>query len=175
MPHIPLDESIPGIRSLLAYFPAIAPALKGLMETMMRPDQGLNKGERELIATLVSRQNNCPACENIHGAVARHLLGWNEAECELVLKDHQGTTPRLKALFSLALLVARNGKQVTPDQVAKARAIGCTDSEIHDTVLIAAMFCMFNRYIDGLGLISRDTAAGFKERGRYLAEHGYGG
>jgi len=80
MAYIPLDESIPGIRSLLAYFPAIEPAMKGLMQTMMRQDRGLNKGERELIAAWVSHHNHCTACENIHGAVASHLLGWDEAD-----------------------------------------------------------------------------------------------
>ncbi len=175
MAHILLDESIPGIRSLLAFYPAIAHALKGLMETMMRSDEGLNKGERELIASLVSRHNHCPACENIHGAVARHLLGWKDPEFELALRDPQSLSPRLKTLLALALLVARNAKQETGHQVSKARSLGCTDREIHDTVLIAAAFCMFNRYMDGLGLIGQDTAASVNERGRYLAEHGYGG
>jgi uncharacterized peroxidase-related enzyme len=174
MAYIPLDESIPGIRSLLAYFPAIEPAMKGLMQTMMRQDQGLNKGERELIAAWVSHQNHCTACENIHGAVASHLLGWDEADYASLMKEKAGASPRLEALLVLARQVTWNGKKVTPEQIAKAKALGCTDQEVHDTLLIASMFCMFNRYIDGLGLTSRDTPDSLKTRAQHLAEYGYG-
>jgi hypothetical protein len=40
---------------------------------------------------------------------------------------------------------------VTPEQIAPAPEAGASDKEIHDTVLIAASFCMLNRYVDGLG------------------------
>ena len=57
---------------------------------------------------------------------------------------------KLKALLRIAASVQRGGRNVSSADVAAARAEGATDLEIHDTVLIAAVFCMANRYVDGL-------------------------
>jgi hypothetical protein len=62
---------------------------------------------------------------------------------------------------------------VTADDVARARAQGATDVEIHDTVLIAAAFCMFNRYVDGLGTSQPRDEAMYRERGKWIARDGY--
>jgi hypothetical protein len=47
-------------------------------------------------------------------------------------------------------MVQQSGKTVSSETVEKARLQGTTDLEIHDTVLIAAAFCMYNRYVDSL-------------------------
>jgi hypothetical protein len=47
-----------------------------------------------------------------------------------------------------------------------ARAQGASDTEIHDTVLIAAAFCMFNRYVDGLDTWQPRDEALYRERGK---------
>lgn len=175
MAHISLDETLPGMRSLLAFHPAIAPALTGLMGVMMRSQEGLCSGERELIAAYVSRLNHCTACENIHSAIACHLLDVNEITLNSIKQDFSAVTisDRLKALLTIAQKIQRGGTHVTASQVANAKAMGCTDVEIHDTVLIAALFCMFNRYIDGLGLESHDTPGTLNERGQHIAINGY--
>ena len=61
------------------------------------------------------------------------------------------------------------------EAVAKARALGATDIEIHDTVLIAAAFCMYNRYVDGLGTWQPREPEMYIEMGRRMAEQGYAG
>jgi hypothetical protein len=53
------------------------------------------------------------------------------------------------------------------------RAEGATDLEIHDTVLIAAAFCMFNRYVDGLGTSAPDDPAQYAASAQHLVRHGY--
>ena len=175
MAYIELDKTKQGIRSLLAFRPEIAPPLTALMQILMRSDEGLSKGERELIATFVSALNECSLCHNIHGEVAQCFLGNNPNVVQKVKEDYENALipDKLKALLTIAKSVQKGGKYVTEKQVEKAKNEGATDLEIHDTVLIAALFCLFNRYVDGLGLESNDTLETLRERGRMMAEMGY--
>jgi alkylhydroperoxidase/carboxymuconolactone decarboxylase family protein YurZ len=92
-----------------------------------------------------------------------------------VKKDYQSTSisEKLKALLSIAGSVQKGGKHVTPEQIEKAKTLGATDMEIHDTVLIAAAFCMFNRYVDGLGTWAPQDRQIYIDRGPRRAEEGY--
>jgi hypothetical protein len=60
----------------------------------------------------------------------------------------------MKALLHIAEQVQIGGKAVTKESVDRAKNSGATDLEIHDTVLIAALFCFYNRYVDGLSTIT---------------------
>src|SRR5580698_5354120 len=153
MAHIDLGNDLPGIRGPMAYRPETAGPLNALAEAFLRDDDNtLSRGERELIATYVSSLNDCFFCQNIHGAIAGHYLDYDINKIDAVKKDFNATSisPKLKALLPIAASVQRGGKNVTPEQINAARNEGATDKEIHDTVLIAAAFCMFNRYVDGL-------------------------
>ena len=176
MAYIELDSSLPGMQSLLAYRPEIAAPLKSLMRIMMRSDEGLSKGERELIATYVSVLNDCYNCHQIHGEVAQCFFEDRPGLIESVKSNLQnaGLTERQRAILNIAAMVQKNGAKVTDEQIVAAKHLGITDLEIHDTVLITAMFCLFNKYIDGLGIVSQDTAESFKLRAKVIAEFGYG-
>jgi uncharacterized peroxidase-related enzyme len=176
MAHISLPEGLPGIRGLMAYRPETAGPLNALAEVLLRGDNTLSRGERELIATYVSSLNECRYCQNVHGAVASHYLeDGNGSLVDQVKANFAGApiSPRLKTLLAIAASVQRGGKQVTAAQVDAARAAGATDTEIHDAVLIAAAFCLFNRYVDGLGTWAPDDPAVYRERAGRLAETGY--
>ena len=82
---------------------------------------------------------------------------------------------KLKALLSIAASVQKGGKYVTADQVANAKTLGASDLEIHDTVLIAAAFCMFNRYVDGLNTWAPLDRQVYADRAAMRAEEGYAG
>jgi hypothetical protein len=62
---------------------------------------------------------------------------------------------------------------VTKELVERARAEGATDLDIHDTVLIAAAFSMYNRYVDGLETWQPREPEMYVEMGKRLAEQGY--
>jgi len=81
---------------------------------------------------------------------------------------------KLRALLHIAHQVQGNGKNVTDEDIAAARKEGATDTEIHDTVLIAAAFCMFNRYVDGLGTWAPGPNEAYAEMGERMAHVGYG-
>jgi len=177
MPHINLSNDYPGIRSLFVYRPETAKPLNALVQVLLHdPHPTLSAGERELIATYVSNLNTCYYCTNIHGAIAKHQLGNNAETVKAVLAnvDTAPVSRKLKALLKIAAKVQSGGKNVAGLDVAAAVAEGATDIEIHDTVLIAAAFCMYNRYVDGLATWQPDNDAMYDHMGEQRAREGYG-
>lgn len=160
----------------MAFRPEAAKPLNELADVLLRGPHSLSPGERELIATYVSARNDCRYCQTIHGAVAAHHMGGDEDLVRSVKSDpeHAPVSPKLKALLVIAGKVAEGGKRVGEPDVARARREGATDLEIHDTVLIAAAFCLFNRYVDGLETWAPDDPDFYRRRAAMLAEHGYG-
>lgn len=154
MAHIQLPEGIPGIVGPMAFSPQTAKPMNELADILLRGENSLTPAERELIATYVSSQNDCYFCQHAHGAVAAYRLGGDEKLIDAVKVNFQSApiSDKLKALLGIAGSVQKGGKQVTGEQIARARSEGATDKEIHDTVLIAAAFCMYNRYVNGLRL-----------------------
>jgi len=175
MPHISLPEGIPGIRGPLSIRPDVARPLSAFCETLMRGENSLSRGERELIATFVSSLNDCFYCENSHGGVAQHYLQCDSTFIDKVKEDYQSAaiSDKLKSLLSIAASVQKGGKQVTEAQIEKTKMLGATDLEIHDTVLIAAAFCMFNRYVDGLNTWAPREKSFYIDRAKHAAELGY--
>lgn len=175
MPHISLPEGLPGIRGPMAFRPETARPLNELVDVLLRGPHSLSPGERELIATFVSAQNDCRYCQTIHGAIAAHHLHGDEQLVVNVKRDaqHAAISDKLKALLAIAGKVAESGTLVTEADVARARRHGATDLEIHDTVLIAAVFCMCNRYVDGLATWAPDDPDFYRQRAALVAENGY--
>ena len=176
MPHIDVDPNLPGIRSLMAFSPETAEPMGKLANLMLRTNEGLSMAEREMIAAYVSYLNDCFYCQQSHGAIAACYLNGDEALVEQVKKDyeHADISDKLKALLSIAGSVQKGGKYVTEAQIEKAKQEGATDRDIHDTVLIAAMFCMFNRYVDGLASNTPTDLSSYPLRAKQVATHGYG-
>lgn len=176
MAYIELGNELPGIRGLMAFRPETADALNALAEILLRDDNNsLSRGERELIGTYVSYLNDCFFCQNVHGALAGHYLNCNIDEIDAIKADFHATTlrPKMKALLAIAAKVQQGGKSVTPEAIEAARGAGADDKEIHDTVLIAAAFCMFNRYVDGLGTWAPQDRQFYVNRAPQRAEEGY--
>lgn len=176
MAHIELGNDLPGIRGLLAYRPETAKPIMALAEILLRGDSTLTRGERELIAAWVSRGNECEFCAGSHGASAAALLPGGAEQVEQVLSGGAGDAPvsaKMRALLAIAGLVRVDGRRVSDEAVAMARDAGATDREIHDTVLIAATFCMFNRYVDGLATSVPDDPIAYQLGAARLVEHGY--
>ena len=175
MPHIALSPDLPGIRGAMAFRPETARPLNALVEVLLTGPSTLSRGERELIATYVSSRNCTHYCHSIHGAIAAAHFGGDEVLVKQVKTDFTQApiSPKLKALLTIAGKVQQDGKLVTADDVEAARNEGATDMEIHDTVLIAAAFCMYNRYVDGLGTWQPDAPEMYAQMGHHLAKEGY--
>lgn len=174
MPYINVESHLPGITGLLEYRKDTALPIRELTQFLLRGPNTLTEAERELIATVVSNGNDCRFCTTAHTAAANRLLG--EEHTTKKVKENIGTAPvsnKMKALLHIAALVRENGKSVTPEAIQKAKAEGATDIEIHDTVLIAALFCLYNRYVDGLGTALPEEASYYNTLAERLVNHGY--
>lgn len=175
MPYIPLEEHLPGITGLLEYRKDSAKPIRELTQILLRGESTLSEGERELIATVVSSRNQCRFCTSAHTAAANILLG--EAETADAVKGNLDLAPvseKLRALLKIAEQVQASGRAVTAESIAAAKREGATDLEIHDTVLIAALFCLYNRYVDGLATVTPTDPAFYAGLGQRITGHGYG-
>jgi uncharacterized peroxidase-related enzyme len=172
-----LGREFPGILGLMTFRPETAAPMNELVNILLRGKSTLSPGERELIATHVSWRNDCFFCQTIHGAMAAAQLGNDEALVQRVKTDWQNAeiSAKMKALLNIAGRVQQGGKHVTAEDIAAARKHGATDLEIHDTVLIAAVFSMCNRYVDGLGTWAPEDPAFYRARAAEIVEHGYTG
>ena len=175
MPHIALPDGLPGITAGFAFRPATAAPMRALAEVLLRGPNTLTSGERELIATFVSARNDCRFCQASHRAAAAHHVDGDYAVVDEVTRDFERAriSSKLKALLNIAGKVQQDGKLVTSADVARARGEGATDTEIHDAVLIAAAFSMFNRYVDGLATLAPADPDAYDEMGRRMAKEGY--
>jgi len=175
MPHIDLSNDLPGIVGLFAFRPETAGPLSALAETLLRADNSLTRGERESIAAYVSSLNECRFCDFSHSAFAAAQLDGGYDVVDSIKRDPQEApvSPRLRALLAIAASVQRSGRAVTAADVEAARAAGATDVEIHDTVLIAAAFCMYNRYVDGLATFAPEAREAYDQMAEGIVTRGY--
>jgi uncharacterized peroxidase-related enzyme len=174
MPHISLEDHLPGITGLLEYRKDSAQPIRELTQLLLRGPSTLTEGERELIATIVSHDNDCKFCATAHTAAADKLLGQCETT-EQIKNDIETAevSEKMKALLSIARQVQQSGKNVTDDSIRRAKVAGASDIEIHDTVLIAALFCLYNRYVDGLSTRLPDTSDYYNTLAERLVTNGY--
>ena len=175
MAYINVPEGIPGIRSLVMFRPETGKPLYELAQVLLRRESPLSEAERELIAAYVSKRNDTMFCMMSHAAASRALYGNAKSIVDDVLNDMQKApiSDKMKALLHIAGKVQILGKEVTAEDVAAARKQGADDREIHDTVLIAAAFSMFNRYVDGLASFTPTDEKEYEAMGQRMAEKGY--
>lgn len=174
MPHIAVEEHLPGITGLLEYRKDSAEPIRNLTQFLLRGPNSLTEGERELIATIVSHNNECTFCTSAHAAATDLLFGESQtASCVKADIETAPVSEKMKALLTIAKLVQKSGKAVTEESVARAKQAGATDLEIHDTVLIAALFCLYNRYVDGLATVAPADPNFYKGLADRIVHHGY--
>ena len=175
MAHISVPEGVPGIHSLVMFRPETGQHLYQLAQVLLRGESPLSEAERELIATYVSSRNECMFCMSSHAAAARYLYKDKKQVVDIVLDNYTSApiSEKLKALLNIAGKVQQNGKAVPPEDVEAARNAGANDRDIHDTVLIAATFSMFNRYVDGLASLTQTDPKEYEAMGERLGTIGY--
>lgn len=175
MPHIEITHGLPGISGLFAQRPDTAAVLSRLAETLLRGASPLGRGERELIAAHVSNLNCTAFCSDSHSAFAAAQLDGGAGLVASVLADVDTApvTPLVRALLKVAAEVQTKAAPVSDEAIAAARAEGATDTHIHDTVLIAAAFAMFNRYVSGLATDVPADPSFYDAAAELIVNHGY--
>ena len=175
-PYISIPSNLPGVGGLTLFKPALGEKLQAFTQQLLRGPSPLSEAERELIAAYVSTGNQTTFCIRTHSATAAALLGENRQAVLSMIEDVD-TAPiseKMRALLRIADKVRRSGLDVGPQDVEEARSAGAADEDIHDAVLVAAAFCMYNRYVDGLRAITPTDDAVYDVIAQRLAQTGYG-
>lgn len=176
MPHISFKNDLPGILGPMATYPEFNSPLNQLAELLLRKSSAsLSSSDREIIASYVSYLNNCIFCSESHGAVVDTYLGI-DGFIKKIWSDYNNApiSELLKSLLIVAGKVQKDARTVTQSDIKKAIDLGANEAEIHDTVLIAAAFCMYNRYVDGLDSITPPRGSQiYAAIGQRLANEGY--
>lgn len=174
MPYINVEPHLPGVTGLLEFRRDTAEPLRELTQILLRGPNTLSEAEREMIATIVSHKNRCTFCVTSHAAAADALLGEHET-IQKMREDIEiaPVSEKMKALLTIAAQVQESGKSVTPQSISRAKNAGATDLELHDTVMIAALFSLYNRYVDGLATIAPTDPVYYADLGHRLKINGY--
>jgi uncharacterized peroxidase-related enzyme len=174
MAYIELNNRLPGITGLLENRPDTAAPIRELTQILLRGKNTLTEMERELVATIVSFKNQCRFCTRAHAATVI-ALGGSQELLDKVYYDLENAplSEKVKSLLVIGSKVQEIGKAVLPEHIARAKKAGVTDKEIHDTVLIAALFCLYNRYVDGLGTYCPEDPAYYQKLASRLVTIGY--
>jgi uncharacterized peroxidase-related enzyme len=175
MTYIKTGLKLPGILELLYYKPATGQPLATLSHALLQGPSGLTPAEREIIAAYVSNLNECNFCFECHSASASAHLNdeGHTVSCVINAPADAPVSDKMKALLKIAAKVTVSGRKVNAADIEHARNNGATDEDIHDAVLVAAAFCMFNRYVDGLGTIEMAEKKDYIAVGQRLATKGY--
>jgi uncharacterized peroxidase-related enzyme len=171
--YIEVDPALQGIRALFSYRQETAGPLRALAQALLRGPSPLPAGDRELIATYVSARNRCHFCASSHGGAAAALLGETDLSAQVSAGQPIPVVDKLTALLAVAAAVQVGGQHLTPAIVTTAHEHGVTDLELHDAVLIAAAFSMYNRYVDALRPHVPDDDGLYAAMGSRLATDGY--
>ncbi len=174
MAFIKLNNPLPGITGLLENSLDTAAPIRELTQILLRGKNSLSALERELIATIVSFNNECRFCTNAHAATVI-ALGGSQELLNMVYYDLENAPlpEKMKALLVIGGKVQESGKAVKEEHIQRAKSAGATDMEIHDTVLIAALFCLYNRYVDGLDSYCPEDPEYYKKLASRLVTIGY--
>lgn len=175
MPHINVPEGVPGIRSLVMFRPETGKELYDLAQALLRNPSTLAEADRELIAAYVSSKNDCMFCMSSHAAAARYLYNDDKGAVDFVLHNYKRAPipKKLKALLTIAGKVQQDARTVNSKDINEAKKLGASEQEIHDTVLISAAFCMFNRYVDGLASFTPTDPVEYEAMGERMGIKGY--
>jgi uncharacterized peroxidase-related enzyme len=175
MTYIKTGLKLPGILELLYYKPSTGKALAKLSHVLLHGPSGLSPAEREIIAAYVSNLNSCNFCYGCHSASASAHLndGGNTVACVVNSLSDAPVSDKMKSLLRIAGKVTESGRNVTREDIDHALTNGATDEDIHDAILVASAFCMFNRYVDGLATSEIADDENYAVVGKRLATKGY--
>lgn len=167
--------ALPGIVALFAFSPETAKPMSELAERLLRDEHpSLSRGERELIVAGVSMMNNTEFCMRSHEAFAKYNFEKEGRPFEGLSKENATPGSRQNYIVAIAVLTAQNDpaevKRASLEAIEKELL---TEREIHDIVLIASAFCMYNRYVSCLDAPVPQEDAAYEAMAERIYNEGY--
>lgn len=166
-------QPTPDVFKLVTYRPEFLGAhLRALTHNAMRGPSAWSVGDRELMAALVSKVNECDFCIKAHSAVSARAYR-NETKVAGALADLEGADigEPLRATLGLLSKLTREHK-VNDDDIRVVVAAGATREQIEDALTICFAFNMMNRLADAFEFFVPSPEA-FKSGAKFLLMRGY--
>jgi len=149
-------SDVPGILKCFATHPPLLKSMMDIAQSLLFVDGHLLRRHKEMIATLISSQNNCAYCADSHGSSLRALGGSAELLCALGAGsiDAHCLTPAERALLEFAVKINADSQSITRTDIETTMRGGWTEAQLAEAIHIAALFATFNRVVNAFGLPS---------------------
>ncbi|MFU8814360.1 MAG: peroxidase-related enzyme [Pseudomonadales bacterium] len=142
--------SVPNLYRVYAHNPDVLETNWMRVRTVMLQGS-LSRKLKESIAVVVSNDNDCRYCVE-HHSQALLALGVAGEEVQRLLRDPLAGNfePKERALLALTRQANRDPHGASDAQIAVARQVGTTDSEIIEALAVMELFVSFNRFVNTL-------------------------
>jgi len=137
---------VPNVFLALAHRPDEFRAFFAYHDALMEKEDGLTKGEREMIVVATSGLNQCLYCVVAHGAILRIREKSPHLADQVATNYHNADiSDRQKAMLDFAAKISLKAHEVNDSDFEKLRDHGFSEEEIWDIGAISAFFAMSNR------------------------------
>jgi len=148
---------VPGILKCFATHPPLLEHMMALSESLIFSEGFLSRRHKEMIATLVSSQNDCAYCADSHGFMLR--MNGVSAETLCAIQQNQLHSPSLsepeQSLLAFVEKINRNSQAIEHADILFMREAGWDNAQVAETIHVAALFASFNRVVNAFGLPSQ--------------------
>ena len=178
MPYIPIINNTPGIVGLLDTYTDTGKVLRNLADILLNKNSNaFIKAERETVASYVSFLNNCNFCYKSHSSIADFLWEKKGQTKEYIDKietlEEIMSSSKIETLLYIAKKLHACPQGIKQEDIDLLFTFNFTPDDINDLILIISSFCMFNRYVDGLGTLPALDDDMYNNMAEKIAINGY--
>ena len=152
---------VPGILKCFATHPPLLRHMMDLSESLIFAEGHLSRRQKEMIATLVSTQNDCPYCADSHGFFLR--MNGGSADVLSALQRDDLESPALiaseQALLVFAQKVNLASHAISRTDIEALCQAGWNEAQAAEAIHVTALFATFNRVANAFGLESQGLLA----------------
>ncbi len=109
---------------------------------------------KEAIALLISKENSCKMCVDVHKSIAK-MLGLEEEQIEKILQgvDAMEADEKTKELLRFCIKASKKENyKITKEEIEKLKKLGWSDKELLEAVAITGYFNYINTLSNTFGL-----------------------
>ena len=142
------------IFKLLALDEKVYFATDGMIQKYLLDETELSYDIKESIALLISKENGCKMCVDVHKGIAK-MLGLSEERIEEVLQGVNAihTSEKEKALLNFCIKASKKESyKIQKDEIDALKDLGYSDIQIVEAVAITGYFNYINTLSNVFGL-----------------------
>ena len=148
---------VPGVMKALSLWPEVLELYANRIGMIVFSKTLLTRAVKEMIASLVSKVNECDYCLTYHQSFLVDA-GISSIEAEAIVTDYQTApiTDSEKKLLAYVEKVTRHAYKTTDADIAGLKECGWSEGQILEATLVVGLFCDINRWVDALGFRVED-------------------